>query len=78
MESRKVRLRKKHGRGWVYQDIEIPTDKEMDRIAAELHAKHEPALINVLGWKVFYHPEWDYSYTTTKVDPFNGKEIGGK
>lgn len=78
MESRNVRLRKKHGSGWVYQAIEIPTDKEMDRIAAELHAKHKPALINVLGWKVFYSPGWNNNWTTTKVDPFSGTVIGAK
>ncbi|KKL23769.1 hypothetical protein LCGC14_2422060, partial [marine sediment metagenome] len=72
MNSIKVRLKKKRGRGWVYQDIEIPTDEEMARIAAELHAKHEPALINVLGWQVFYHSGKDFSYTATEVDPFNG------
>jgi len=78
VESRNVRLRKKHGSGWVYQDIEIPTDKEMDRIAAELHAKHEPALINVLGWQVFYYPGKDCNWTSQKVDPFNGTVIGDK
>ena len=78
MESRKVRLRKKRGSGWIYQDIEIPTDEEMDRIAAELHAKHKPALINVLGWQVFYNPGRDLNWTTTKVDPFNGAVIDAK
>lgn len=78
MESRTVRLKKKRGRSWVYQEIEIPTDEEMDRIAAELHAKHEPALINVLGWQVFYNPGFDYNCITTKVDPFNGAVIGDK
>ena len=78
MESKKVRLRKKHGSGWVYQDIEIPTDKEMVRIAAELHAKHKPALINVLGWQVFYNPGKDLNCATTKGDPFNEAVIGAK
>ncbi len=77
MKSRTVQLRKKRGNGWVYQNIEIPTDEEMDRIVAELHAKHEPALIDVLGWQVFYNPGKDYSYTTTEIHPFNGT-VGAK
>lgn len=71
MESRRIRLKKKHGRVWDYQDIIIPTDEEMDRIAAKLHAKRKPALIDVLGWQVFYSPSKNLQWTATKVDPLS-------
>lgn len=72
IESQRVYLRKKHGRRWEYQEIEIPTDAEMERVAAELHAKHVPALITVLGRPVFYHPATPRNWSTTEVNPFTG------
>jgi len=83
VKSRKVRLRKKRGRGWLYQVIEIPTDEEMDRIAAELHAKHESVLLTIMEWKVLYRPGADFNFVTEKMDPFDGtkgekKEISTK
>ena len=66
----RVRLRKKRGRGWSYQEADIPTDAEMERIAAELHAAAVPALREVLGWKVFYLPSGRLRYSTTEVDLF--------
>jgi len=76
VESRKVQLKKKRGRDWYYQDIVIPTDEEMDRMAAELHVKHIPALIDVLGWQVFYNPSEELHYSTTNIDTFSDSTIG--
>ena len=73
MQSVKVRLRKKRGRGWEYQEIEIPTDSEMERIAAELHANHVPNLTSCLGWKVLYRPASPYKCLLPAVDPFTGE-----
>jgi len=70
MESIRIRLRKKRGRHWEFDEVEIPTESEMERIAAELHQNHVPALIDVLGWKVLYVPAKPYNVTTTEVDPF--------
>jgi len=76
METMKVRLFKKRGRGWGYQEIEIPTDAEMERIAAELHAKRVPALVTVLGWKVLYVPTRPANFSTTEVNPFTAEKEG--
>jgi hypothetical protein len=74
MESVKVRLRRKRGRRWDYQEIEIPTDAEMERFAAELHQKHVATLVTVLGWKVLYVPARVLNYSTTEVNPFTGEQ----
>lgn len=73
MESERVRLRKKRGQGWAYEEIEIPTDAEMQRIAAALHAERRSALIDCLGWKVLYVPAFPLTYSKTQVDLFSGE-----
>jgi hypothetical protein len=55
-ESIKVRLRRKKNRGWLYREIEIPTDAEMLRVACDLHEKRVPALTTSAGWPVLYVP----------------------
>jgi len=77
IRSVKVRLRKKRGKGWQYQEIEIPTDAEMERIATDLHAKHVPALTSCLGWKVFYNPAKPFNYSLIPVNPFTGEQGHG-
>jgi hypothetical protein len=42
----------------------------MERIAADLHIKHVPALASCLGWKVFYNPARPFSYSLIPVNPF--------
>lgn len=76
MESIRVTLRKKQGRKWEYQDVEIPTEAEMERVALELHGVGKPALTEVLGWRVLYLPAYPIRYTVQEVDPFDGKRIG--
>jgi len=73
MDSVKVLLRRRRGRGWDYRQIEIPTDPQMERIAAELHEKMVPAITTVLGWRVLYIPSCPLNYSTTKVDPITGE-----
>jgi hypothetical protein len=73
VQSVKVRLRKRRGRGWAYEVIEIPTDAEMERIATGLHARHVPAQTDCLGWKVLYIPAASFSYTMKPVNVFTGE-----
>ena len=74
IEARRVRVRVQN---WktpkaIYQNITIPTDAEMERIASELHAKGQETRMNVLGWDVEYSPAKESSYTVTEVD-YTGK-----
>jgi len=53
--------------------VEIPTDEEIERIAMRMHAARKPCLETILGYKVFYRPRQEESYTAVSVDPFTGK-----
>jgi hypothetical protein len=68
-------LREKQGRKVVYHEIQVPTDEEMGHIAAELHAARNPALRDVMGWRVLYMPSFPVRYTTHRVDPFTGQSL---
>ena len=56
METKKVIIRKKRGREFEYQEIEIPTDEAMIEIAHSLHAGHQPKAVEHPGWQVSYRP----------------------
>ena len=53
--------------------VEIPADEEIERIAMRMHKSSKPCLETILGWKVFYRPRGQSSYSTVSVDPFTGK-----
>lgn len=53
--------------------VEIPIDEEIERIAMRMHTNGKPCLETILGWKVFYRPRQDFSYSSVSVDPFTGK-----
>jgi hypothetical protein len=55
-------------------DVEIPTDDEIERIAMRMHKDGKPCLETILGWKVFYRPRQEYSYSYVRVDPFTGEK----
>jgi hypothetical protein len=55
-------------------DVEIPTDEEIKRIAMRMHKSGKPCLETILGWKVFYRPRGQFSYTTISMDPFEDKQ----
>ena len=71
-----VRLRRKRGRGYDYQPVEVPTDAEMLRVAQLLHAVGSPAIQSLSGWQVFYMPPGVVRYTDSEIDPFTGRLIG--
>jgi hypothetical protein len=53
--------------------VEIPSDEEIGRIALRMHTSGKPCLETILGWKVFYRPRQDLSYSSVSVDPLTGK-----
>jgi hypothetical protein len=52
--------------------VEIPTDAEIEHIAMRMHKSGKPCLEVILGWKVFYRPRQEFSYSTVRGDPFTG------
>lgn len=69
MESLRVRLRTTRGRHSSYREVQIPTDIEMERFAATLHAKRMPSSTTLLGWRVLYLPARSFRYSMTECDP---------
>jgi hypothetical protein len=65
-----AKLKVKHGKTVA---VEIPADEEIERIALRMHKSGKPCLETILGWKVFYRPRQQFSYSTVSVDPFTGE-----
>jgi hypothetical protein len=53
--------------------VEMPTEKEIERIAVRMHKGGKPCFEIILGCKVVYRPRGEFLYSTVNIGPFTGK-----
>lgn len=76
MQTERLRVRRRKGRRYVDEEVEVPAEAERLRIAHSLHSAGVLTLIEVLGWKVLYKPRWTIRGHTQEFDPLTGRPDG--